>query len=148
MNRIIHAGILLIFTLFIFITACENELLNPAEDTSVLEGEWTVEEQSETYKSKKSSYRVYISVSEEDSTVIEISNFYLLGYENSRISGKVDGKRIELFQNQTIDTEGITYNVVSGTGVIASDYRSIEWEYKVDDGSGIVDNVTASYVKI
>ncbi|MFP4047955.1 MAG: hypothetical protein ACLFT4_09400 [Bacteroidales bacterium] len=148
MNRIIHAGILLIFTLFIFITACENELLNPAEDNSVLEGEWTVEEQSETYKSKKSSYRVYISVSEEDSTVIEISNFYLLGYEDSRISGKVDGKRIELFKNQTIDTEGVTYNVVSGTGVIASDYRSIEWEYKVDDGSGIVDNVTASYVKI
>ncbi|MFP3860857.1 MAG: hypothetical protein ACLFUW_08545 [Bacteroidales bacterium] len=148
MNRSIHAGILLIFTLFIFITACENELLNPAEDNSVLEGEWTVEEQSETYKSKKSSYRVYISVSEEDSTVIEISNFYLLGYEDSRISGKVDGKRIELFQNQTIDTEGVTYNVVSGTGVIASDYRSIEWEYKVDDGSGIVDNVTASYVKI
>ncbi|MFP4019131.1 MAG: hypothetical protein ACLFNL_08815 [Bacteroidales bacterium] len=148
MNRSIHAGILLIFTLFIFITACENELLNPAEDNSVLEGEWTVEEQSETYKSKKSSYRVYISVSEEDSTVIEISNFYLLGYEDSRISGKVDGKRIELFKNQTIDTEGVTYNVVSGTGVIASDYRSIEWEYKVDDGSGIVDNVTASYVKI
>lgn len=148
MNRIFKAAILMISALFIFITACENELLNPAEDTSVLEGEWTVEEKSETYKSTKSTYRVYISVSEEDSTVIEISNFYLLGYEDSRISGKVDGKRIELFKDQTIDTEGVTYNVVSGTGVIASDYRSIEWEYKVDDGSGIVDNVTASYIKI
>ncbi|MFO8234750.1 MAG: hypothetical protein R6U04_05010 [Bacteroidales bacterium] len=147
MKRIKGIFVLFISVVLIFLAACEDERLNPEDDTSVLEGEWEVDEDSEFYKSTQSRYRVYISVSETDTSQVVISNFYQLGYENAQVVGEVSGKRIQLLQDQSIETQGVTYTVLSGNGEIADDYRSIDWEYEVDDGSGDVDNVTARYTR-
>ena len=61
--------------LMMWIVGCE-QTGNNLPDVELLEGEWMVEEQSQNFKSARSSYRVYISISPEDSSRLIISNFY------------------------------------------------------------------------
>jgi len=132
--------------LLMMFTTCE-EVRNQPGDVASLEGEWTVEENSQNFKSALATYNVYISLSSEDSTLIYISNFYHLGYDNE-VMGRVENDRIELPSGQEMTLLESTYTLQRGVGNISSDYQSIEWEYEVDDGSGLVDQVTAIYTRV
>lgn len=132
--------------LLLLVASCE-EVRNEPNDISSLEGEWKVEENSEYLKTAEDTYNVYITFSREDSTTIYISNFYHLGYDNE-ITGNVEENRIELPSGQEMDILQSVYVVLSGVGNIATDYQSINWEYEIDDGSGLVDHVTATYTRV
>ena len=134
------------FLTALLVNSCEETRTTPG-DVESLEGEWKVEETSENFKSAQATYQVYISPSQEDSTQIIISNFYHLGID-TEVIGAVNGNRIELLSNQTVTTLGVSYTVVSGTGIISDDYQNIDWQYVIDDGSGQTDNVTAIYTKL
>ena len=132
--------------LLIIASSCE-EVRNKPGEVSSLEGEWTVKENSEKFKSRHATYNVYISLSADDSTRISISNFYHMGYDNE-IIGTVDGNRIELPSGQKMSMVESVYVLLSGVGNISSDYQSISWQYEIDDGSGTVDHVTATYTRV
>ena len=129
----------------IIVVACESEQ-NGAGTAEALEGRWKVDETSEIYKSTASVYYANISIAPNDSSRIIISNFYNLGSGNEVI-GIVEGNRIELVANQEYTHLSSTYIFKNGTGRIATDYQSIQWEYTVDDQSGILDHVTATYTR-
>jgi hypothetical protein len=112
-----------------------------------LEGEWKVDENSEFYKSGQATYNVYITLSTQDSSTVYIANFYQLGYDNE-IVGSIGDDRIQLEAGQEASVLNSVYTIVSGRGTIATDYQSIGWEYEVDDGSGSIDHVTATYSRV
>ncbi len=138
----------LFLTLLVFalLTGCEKNPVNP-EDIELLKGRWSVEEESEHFKSQQYTYEVTISISPQDSSRIIISNFYQLG-TNAEAIGEVQGNRIQLLENQTISGYGESYAVISGDGTITDDFQNINWSYSIDDGSGNPDNATAIYTKI
>jgi hypothetical protein len=124
--------------------SCEQEQTEPGT-REALEGDWTVDENSQFYKeSAENVYNVYISLSTGDTTGLYIANFYQLGFENE-VRATLDGDRIRLEPGQEVTLLNSLYKIIEGTGVVASDYQSIDWTYQVDDGSGQIDHVTAIY---
>jgi len=87
-------------------------------------------------------FSVYISPHPSDSTKILIDNFYELGYTVSAVA--IVSNRSLYINTQTIG-DGFT---IIGSGTISSNFNEIEWNYSVEDGSGAVDNVTATYTKL
>ncbi len=100
---------------------------------------WMCDENSELYKSLKNTFLVDISKDPNDSSRVLLDNFYNMGLGKS-VTARISGSTLTLDQ-QTVD--GFTFT--SGSGYISSDNQEIEWTYKVDDGSGIIDNVTATF---
>lgn len=135
--------------LLLFTFSCE-EARNDPDLAASLEGEWKVQEMSSQYKSRlqEEVYYVNISMSPEDSTTLYISNFYNVN-PDEQVVANLQGTRLNLVGDQEIIPFQATsaYIVKSGTGEIATDYQSISWEYQVDDGSGIIDEVTAFYTR-
>lgn len=131
----------------LFFSGCENALTDSVTTAEAIEGEWRVEENSEFY-SGTSSYQVYIGIAPNDSSKVVISNFYQLGYD-AEVTGNISGNRIELDPNQLIDLSGVSsYVIKQGGGTVSDDYQRIEWQYQVDDGSGVIDNADAIYTKL
>ncbi len=138
MLKIITAALLVSMSM-----SCEN-LLNDLTDEQIaleLEGQWSVDESSIIYKAALQSQTVFISVSESNPTQILIENFYGLG--NSSVAvGNVVGYQVQLPDNQSL-TGGFT--IVQGAGTIDKNLKKIEWNFSIDDGSGEVDQVEATY---
>jgi hypothetical protein len=118
-----------------------------------IEGQWTCDEtshiykstESETshiYKSTESIYVVYIDPDPSDTTKVIISNFYNLGFD-IYVYAKINSLNLSISQQTTKDG----FKILSGSGGISSNYKEINWSYRVDDGSGEIDNVTATYTK-
>ncbi|MGM0498323.1 MAG: hypothetical protein ACQESJ_10425 [Bacteroidota bacterium] len=124
----------------LFLSACEDELTDDVGIAEAIEGQWVVEETSVLLGEDR--YGVYIDIFPDDSSSVRISNFYSIGYDYDVI-GDISDSRIELRPNQQVGG----YEIISGTGRITDDYQNIDWDYKVDDGSGDIDNVTAVYTK-
>jgi hypothetical protein len=140
-NPILPIGLLLMLTA----VSCEDLFDNLEGDEDVrdkIEGQWSCDETSEYYKSTAEIFTVYISPDPDDSTRVFIDNFYELGYDVSVVA-TVSGRNL-FIHTQTIGG-GFT---ILGSGTIASNYNTIEWNYSVDDGSGKTDNVTATYTKL
>jgi hypothetical protein len=143
MKKLYHIAVLLLF----LISSCE-EARNDPDLAASLEGEWKVDESSSQYKSRLQGevYYVEISLSPEDSTTLYISNFYNVN-PDAQVVANLEGTRLNLMADQQITRFQSTYTVKGGSGEIATDYQSISWEYQVDDGSGMVDDVTAIYTR-
>ncbi len=137
------AFILWSFMVFMAVLRCEQARQSPAS-AEALEGRWRVDENSEFFKSTKGIYYVDISLSPEDSSTVYIENFYNVGYDNA-IAAHVSARRIELEPGQEASISGSVYTIQKGAGDITSDYQYIDWSYEVDDGSGMIDHVTATY---
>lgn len=128
------------FLIFILGNSCEPNS-GGNDIASLLEGKWAVSETSTLFKAAKDAYDVYITISEIDSTNIYISNFYGIGatYDvRATISGL----------NLTIPSQTVNGDDFTGSGIIAKNYKTITWKYKVAFESGDVDTVNAVYQKI
>lgn len=130
-----------VLCLLLLISSCEiaDDLVGVNATVAKLEGEWTCDENSEIYKSTSSVYSVTISPDPDDDNGVIIDNFYGV---NAAVYASVSGMNL-IISNQT--AEG-GYEI-SGSGIIASNYEEINWTYNVDDGSGVIDHVTALYTK-
>lgn len=130
----------------LMVTSCEvaDDLLGSGENLEKIEGTWSVEEESEYYKSTASSMSVYtvsISLDPSNTSGIIIDNFYGVGIS---VRANVSGRSI-IIPNQNTDDDYTVY----GSGTINSSYNSITLDYEVDDNSGgAPDNVTAEFTKI
>jgi len=143
MTRKTATGIVysLLLILVMVSVACEQERTD-TELIKSLEGSWQVREKDPQYG--KTTYYVTISISNQDSSKIFISNFY---ESNDEVSATVEGQRIIIDPNNQKITNITTYIIKSGSGTITDDYRNIDWRYQVDDGSGTSYEVTAIYEK-
>jgi hypothetical protein len=146
MNRLVQnirarAIILMIGSTLIFTQSCEiaSELTGAAATIDKIEGEWSCDEQSSIYKATAEVYAVYISPDPDNASGVIIDNFYGL---QTAAKANVVGMSL-IIQNQTLEG-GFA---VSGSGIISSNFKVIDMTYKVDDGSGVIDNVTAAYTR-
>jgi hypothetical protein len=145
MKKVLKPFRLLPVHVFIFFTAslasCDitEDLLGGDETITRIEGEWTVDEDSDFYKSGKSVYTVTISPDPDTEGGVIIDNFYGL---NVPAYAVLSG--MSLIVNTQTMAGGYE---VEGSGRIDNNYNEIVWEYTVDDGSGAVDSVTAVYTK-
>lgn len=124
------------------VQSCEFADELAGTDAGKLEGDWICEEESELLKSTEGVfyYEVTILQDEDVSNRIIIFNFYQLGpYVTAEAT--VTGLKINL------NTEVEGGFEVNGTGTISSSYKQIDWNYTVNDGSGVLDHVTATYTK-
>ena len=121
--------------------SCEiaDDLVGGNATVAKLEGEWTCDENSEIYKSTTSVYSVAISPDPDNDFGVIIDNFYGI---NAAVYASVSGMSL-IISNQTVSGG---YEI-SGSGIISSGYDVINWNYTVDDGSGVIDHVTAVYTK-
>ena len=136
------------FIIFVTMVAVSCELIDDlgpgGNGISKLEGQWKCDENSQNFKkSTMSIYYVYISSHPGDSTRVLISNFYQLG-DNVEASARLSGQTL-ILDSQNLPGD---FRIVSGSGSISSSFKTITWNYKVDDGSGDVDNVTATYTLV
>ncbi len=142
----IHIYLAFIFLIAAFATSCDliDDLGPNADGISRLEGQWKCDENSQNYKkSTMSIYYVYISPHPSDTTRVLISNFYQLG-DHVEASARLSGQTL-ILDSQTLPGDFV---VVSGTGSISLNFKTITWSYKVNDGSGDVDNATATYTLV
>jgi hypothetical protein len=146
---------LIILLGFVIVYSCEliDDTPGTGDVRDRIEGQWKCDENSQIYKSTKSQnsqiykstesiYYVYIDPDPSDTTKIIISNFYNLGFDNY-VYAKLNSLNLSISQQTTEDG----FKILSGSGNILSNYREISLSYRVDDGSGEVDNVTATYTK-
>ncbi len=132
-------GILLFLVLTVIIlNSCEN-LIDPTNSKEIaagIEGSWKCDE---TLKSPDEVYYTYITLNENDSTKVIISNFNGLG-DKYEVTATVNGYSITI-PNQTL-IDGYS---ARGSGTISSDLSEINWVYFVDDGSGTEEEFDAIY---
>ncbi|MBE9510165.1 MAG: hypothetical protein IMY71_04735 [Bacteroidetes bacterium] len=141
-NKLIKslAGIL---SVMLLVTSCEfGEDVDPDEDSDPRDNivdTWRSTEISTIYG--KSNFLVDISKEPLDSTKVILSNFYNLGVD-TEVKGTLEGYKINIY------VQVVNGNEISGEGNIAGDYSIINFVYKVDDGSGEEDNVSAEFKRI
>jgi hypothetical protein len=128
--------------LLLLLNSCEKkDYENTALTASKLVGQWRCEEHSSIYKSTMDFYTVNITVNESDSSKVLIENFYQLGgfYQ---VEAHIASMSLNI-SSQIVDNMKI-----QGNGTIKSGFDEINWTYTVDDGSGLIDQVTATFTKI
>jgi hypothetical protein len=125
------------------ISSCESNLndLTSEEIADQIQGVWSVNETSGLYKSTLQGYTTYISTSEDDPTLIYIEGFYGLGDEVTA-TARISNKTIILSSGQNLSGG---YQIITGTGTINDNLDEITLSYSIDDGSGELDNVSATY---
>ena len=103
---------------------------------------WKVDENSTPLKSELEIYWVEIEKHPDNEDLIRIYFFHGLG-ENIYAEASLNGTTLTL-----------GYQVlhggwaVQGSGAIQKNWNEIIWSYTADDGSGMVENVSALYTRI
>ena len=139
--RAIHIIVALVFSAVLFFTGCDELNSDPEIDPrSRLVDSWMVDESSSYYKSGLEVYRIEIYKHPTDSSKIGIYNFFNVDANAEAI---LSDRRLTL-PHQSLDG-GFS---VSGTGEIQSGWNEIIWSYDVDDGSGVRNDVAATYTRI
>lgn len=98
-----------------------------------LNGTWHVAENSQLFGTRH--YDAHIT--QIDSTQLEITNFYNLGTD-IYVNASLDQLDIR------IDKQNIGGYIIQGTGKVKSDYKSITFNYTVNDGT-VEDPVIAQF---
>ena len=148
MNRIKHhlnllkvPGILVLLTFLAY--SCED-LLGPdtGDDRDKLVDTWKVTEESSPLKSGQGAYWVEIEKHPYNQNMVRIYFFHGLGdyvYAEASLGGSTLTLGSQVLQG------GWT---IQGSGEIQRSWNEIHWTYTADDGSGVIDQVTAVYTRI
>jgi hypothetical protein len=127
------------FLVTLILPSCELDDFNSGtnDDRDKITDTWKCEENS-SISGSRPPYSSEITKSNVDSFTVFIYNFYQLG-NNESVYATLENRIID------IPEQSIDQHIVSGSGRVASDYESIVFTYKVDEGSGIIDDVEATY---
>jgi len=134
MNKYAFA-VLFVLLFGILLNSCES--LEDYGPESIYDT-WYCIEDSEIYG--QTNYYVDLSKHPSEDGKIILDNFYSLGLGLEVIAG-LSGLSI-VIPSQVVDG-----NTIAGSGSIASDYKTINFTYTVDDG-GEVDHVTAQFKRL
>ncbi len=139
-----HIPKIFVVILLIITASCKPDE-NPDSTVTSLRSKivdyWSVDEQSQIYKSINSKYTAEIVKHSTDSSKVKIDNFYNLGYGKMVTATVSDNYSISI-PSQTVD--GF---VISGSGIIDHGLKKIDFSYIVDDQGGLIDTVTAVYTR-
>ena len=133
-----------IIALAFFSNSCVDELPDISENkpTELLVGTWSVVENSETYGQQNYDVAIYVFDAVDD--MVKIYNFYGLGSWSHVLAG-VAGHTI------TIAEQTIEGHKIIGTGTISDDFKTIEFDYNVEEVSVVKslnsEDVTAIFTK-
>jgi hypothetical protein len=119
----------------IALTSCES--LEEYGPDSIYDT-WYCIETSDVYG--QTNYYVDLSKHPSEDGKIILDNFYNLGM-GLEVIAELSGLSI-IIPSQVVDG-----NTIAGSGSIASDYKTINFTYTVNDG-GAVDHVTAQYKRL
>jgi hypothetical protein len=141
LKKLRFAGILLILGMLTY--SCED-LLGPdtGDGRDNLVDTWKVTEVSSPLKSELGAYWVEIEKHPDKQNAVMIYFFHGLGddvYAEAILSGTT----------LTLELQELTGGwTVQGSGEIKKNWNEINWSYTADDGSGMIDQVTAVYTRI
>jgi hypothetical protein len=110
---------------------------SPSDPRNVFVGNWVCQE---TIGSSITTFGVEIFTHSSISSRIVVSNFNNLGFQTSPCNMEISGNSITIFQQNLSGFD------VVGSGTLINS-STINLTYQVDDGSGIVDNVSATLTK-
>jgi hypothetical protein len=141
LNFLKFPGILVMLAFLAY--SCEN-LPGPdtGDDRDKLVDTWKVTEESSPLKSEQGAYWVEIEKHPDKQDMVLIYFFHGLGddvYAEASLSGSTLTLGSQVLQG------GWT---IQGSGEIQKNWNEINWTYTADDGSGVIDQVTAVYTRI
>jgi hypothetical protein len=141
LNRMKFAGMWLVLGFMAY--SCED-LLGPdtGDDRDKLVDTWKVTEESSPLKSEQGAYWVEIVKHPDNQNMVLVYFFHGLGddvYAEASLSGS-----ILTLGSQVLDGGW----AVQGRGEIQRNWNEIHWTYTADDGSGVIEQVTAVYTRI
>jgi len=133
-----------ILAVFALLTYSCEDLLGPdtGDDRDKLVDTWKVVDESEPLKSGQVNYWVEIEKDPDQQQMIRIYSFNYLGDDIYALAS-LSGSTLTLAQQDL--PGGWT---VQGSGEIQKSWNEIHWTYTVDDGSGMLEKVTAVYTRI
>lgn len=115
----------------------------PEDPRDKITGTWKCEETSEVFG--PTTYTVSLKNHETDSSKIWIENIYNLSTSESKKSVYAILSNMTLsIPTQTVVNDA---QIIAGNGTISSNYKTINFTYTANDGSGDLDHVTAVYTK-
>ena len=141
LNFLKFPGILVMLAFLAY--SCED-LLGPdtGDDRDSLVDTWKVIEESSPLKSEQGAYWVEIEKHPDKQDMVLIYFFHGLGndvYAEASLSGSTLTLGSQVLQG------GWT---IQGSGEIQKNWNEINWTYTADDGSSVIDQVTAVYTRI
>ena len=141
LNFLKFPGILVMLAFLAY--SCED-LLGPdtGDDRDKLVDTWKVIEESSPLKSEQGAYWVEIEKHPDKRNMVLIYFFHGLGddvYAEASLSGSTLTLGSQVLQG------GWT---IQGSGEIQKNWNEINWTYTADDGSSVIDRVTAVYTRI
>jgi hypothetical protein len=141
LNFLKFPGILVMLAFLAY--SCED-LLGPdtGDDRDSLVDTWKVIEESSPLKSEQGAYWVEIEKHPDKRNKVMIYFFHGLGddvYAEASLSGSTLTLGSQVLQG------GWT---IQGSGEIQKNWNEINWTYTADDGSSVIDQVTAVYTRI
>ena len=132
-----------LFSFFLF-SSCEKQE-EDIENRDAIVGQWDVVENkvdaanaSIEIRDLNAAYIVNITRSDVFADEVKLNNFFNIAY-NFFVPGVVDGLKITIHKIELRDY------VISGTGTIANNHRTIEWSYWVEDPYGEKNEYRATY---
>jgi hypothetical protein len=147
MNKLAHhlnfikiQGIMLVLAFLAF--SCED-LIGPdtGGDRDMLVDTWKVTEESSPLKSGRGAYWVEIEKHPDNPNMVLIYFFHGLGddiYAEASLRGST----------LTLDSQVLQGGwTIQGSGEIQKSWNEINWTYTADDGSGVIEQVTAVYTR-
>jgi hypothetical protein len=134
-------GILVVLA---FLAGSCEDLFGPdtGDDRDKLVDTWKVTEQSNPLKSEQGAYWVEIEKHPDNQNMVRIYFFHGLGddvYAEASLGGSTLTLASQVLQG------GWT---IQGSGEIQKSWNEIHWIYTADDGSGVLEQVTAVYTRI
>ena len=140
LNFIKFQGILVVLAFLAW--SCED-LLGPdtGDDRDMLVDTWKVTEESSPLKSEQGAYWVEIEKHPDKQNMVVINFFHGLGddiYAEATLNGSTLTLGSQVLQG------GWT---IQGSGEIQKSWNEINWTYTADDGSGVLEQVTAVYTR-
>lgn len=147
MKKINHHLVLLRFQgmlmMLAFLASSCEDLLGPETegDRDLLLDTWKVTEESSPLKSGWGVYWVEIEKHPDNHNMVRIYFFHGLG-DDVYAEASLDGSTL------TLATQVLQGGwTIQGSGEIMKNWNEIQWTYTADDGSGILDKVTAVYTR-
>lgn len=136
-NRFLQVAIVLMIT---FLASCAPE--STEEIVADYSGTWTCNE-STSNPAGSSSYSVKLKKVGTSTSEYKIENFYNLGF-NNEAAVNIGASSITM-ASQTIGAGNSAF-AANGSGTVSSSTK-FSMSYKMDDGSGAIDNCTANFTK-
>ena len=116
---------LMFLTVTVF-QSCQDDITDFADPRDAIEKSWRTNDSG----NPNADYDVIITKDTDETTKVWLENFHALGF-GEKISATMAGDKLTI-SNQVMAQD----YTISGTGIISSDLKNIDWDYSVTTTDG------------